>query len=215
MAWSVGSISGSFLKVLATLLLLPTALSMTARARAGDVLDLNVTNSEGVYRIEVEMRVHAPFEAVWQVLTDYAHIYRLNNSIVESKILPAPEQNVVRVRTLMNDCVFVFCFEIDRVDDIRMKDNGRLQAVLVDEMSNIKSGTAVWWIQPAGENSDIHYKGTIEPGFQVLPLIGDWFTRTKLRRMTLSTLENLERISRIRSGRDVGPESAVVFSGPP
>ena len=182
---------------------------------AGDLLELNVTDSNGVYSIDVEMVIHAPVEEVWYVLTDFTHIYRLHTSIIESEILPPPNGNVVRVRTLMNDCVFVFCFDIERVEDVRTTGTGEMQALVVKDLSNIKSGTAAWKIQPDGANSRIHYQGTIEPGFDVFPIIGNYFARLKLRKQMLLTLENIERIARINAGWNVDLQSGMMVSTDP
>jgi hypothetical protein len=215
MVWPGKSISGWFWETRQMLPFLLATTFIITPIMAGDLLELNVTDSQGVYRIEVDMVVHAPFENVWQVLTDYTHIYRLNASIVESEILPSPEQNVARVRTLMNDCEFIFCFEVERVEDVRITGIGKLHAVIVNELSNVKSGTALWKIQSVGDSCHIHYQGTIEPGFSVFPIIGEYFAKRKLRFMTLSTLENIEQISRINAGLEVNPESGLVFSKAP
>ena len=207
-------------EILAALLCLLAGLFVPVSLFAGDLLELNVSDSKGVYRIDVEMVVYAPVEDVWHVLTDYTHIYRLNNSIIESEILPVPDDNVVRVRTLMNECVFVFCFDIERVEDVRVTDNGELKALVVKELSNIESGATTWRIQPSGVNTHVSYQGSIEPGFGVFPVIGNYLARSKLRKQILLTLENVERISRVEAGLDVErldvePESGVVLSNLP
>lgn len=199
----------------AILLLLLGSLFACSRLFAGDLLRLEVTDLKGVYRIEVEMVVHAPAEEVWRVLTDYRHIYRLNTTIIESEILPAPSEKVTRVRTLMNDCVLVFCFELERVEDVQETDTGRLQARVVRELSNIRSGTALWHIEAAGANSHISYRGTIEPGFDVFPIIGNYLVRKRLRDMTLLTLGRIEGISRINAGLDAKPETGAMVSATP
>jgi hypothetical protein len=160
--------------------------------------------------MDVGIVVHAPAEQVWHVLTDYKHIYRLNNSIVESEILPSPDENVTRVRTLMNDCVFVFCFEIERVEDVQVTDGGKLHATVIGEMSNVSSGTAIWQIEPVGSSSYISYQGTIEPEFGVFPVIGNYLARNRLRKQMLLTLGNIERISRIQAGLDGDYEAEMV-----
>lgn len=212
MVWSGGSTSRRFGMPLASRSALLAGCLVVNTVLAGDVVELNVTDSRGVYSIDVMMRVHAPAAAVWQVLTDFTHIYRLNASITESEILPPPDETVMRVRTVVNDCVFVFCFDIERVEDVRNTDAGELVANVVTELSNIKSGTARWRILPDGNESYISYQGTIEPGFAVFPIIGDYLARLKLREETLLTLENIERISRIEAGLDVDQESGIAAS---
>jgi hypothetical protein len=179
---------------------------------AGDLHELTVTNNDGVYGINIEMVVHAPAEYVLHVLTDFTHIYRLNDSIIESELLSAPDENTVRVRTLVNDCILVFCFDIERVEDVRMTGNGYLHATVIRGLSNIESGTATWYIRPEGAGSRVSYWGTVEPGFTVFPVIGDYLVRARLRDMMLHTLGNIERIARINAGLDGDTGSGLVVS---
>jgi hypothetical protein len=59
------------------------------RLIAGDLAELQVTESGGIYRIRMVMVVHAPARYVRGVLTDYAHIYRLNHYGCNSPLLAA------------------------------------------------------------------------------------------------------------------------------
>ena len=182
---------------------------------AGDLLELTVTDNDGVYRINAEMVVHAPAEDVLHVLTDFTHIYRLNDSIIESELLSAPDENTVRVRTLVNDCILVFCFDIERVEDVRMTGNGYLHATVVRDLSNIESGASTWYIRPEGGDSRVSYRGTVEPGFDLFPVIGNYLARIRLSDMMLHTLDNIERISRINAGLDGIAGSGVMVSETP
>jgi hypothetical protein len=199
-------------EVLARLVFMLGSLVPWCPVAAGDLLELNVTDARGVYRIDAEVIVRAPFEQVWQVLTDYIHIYRLNDSIIESEILPSPVNNSVRVRTLMNDCVFVFCFEIERVEDVRITDTGHIKAIVVRELSNVRSGDASWRIRPAGTDTYIRYTGTIEPGFAVIPVVGNYLVRKQLRKQMMLTLDKIEHISQINAELGIKPEPGIMAS---
>lgn len=80
--------------------------------------ELQVYENSGVYHIRVVAEIDAPVEYVHRVLTDYDHIYRLNPSITESRLLLSPGNGVVRVKIRILDCIFIFCMEIDRVEDV-------------------------------------------------------------------------------------------------
>ena len=170
----------------------------TATLWAAEPVKIAVNQQYGVYHVSLETILDAPADAVHNILTDYVHIYRLNPSITESEILPAPDASVVRVRTRINDCILIFCRNIVRVEDIRELGPGQLYAQIVPQLSNIKSGAAIWQIQPEGNATRLNYDLTVEPGFFIPPLIGTYFIKNKLREQILTSLANIERIVQVR-----------------
>lgn len=172
---------------------------------AGELIELNVTHEKGAYAISLEMTIYAPAAEVRSVLTDFKHIYRLNPSIIESEILSGPAEGVTRVRTLVSDCVSIFCIEIERVEDVRTLDTGDLEARTVAELSDLEAGISLWRIIPEQNHSRVLFQGSIKPGFFVVPIIGSYFVKKKLHEQMLVSIENVERIARIHAGMDVGP----------
>lgn len=190
---SVGAI---FLFALAGCCLYSTLLA------AGEVVELTLSHKQGVYQLKLEMILDAPFEDVHHVITDYVHIYRLNPSIVESEIMYTPDDSVVRIRTLVNDCILIFCREIIRVEDVRELETGDIYAVIVPQFSNVKSGVAIWQIQPLSGNTRINYNVILEPGFFVPPLIGSYIVKQKLHKEVMISFSNIERIARIHNEKE-------------
>jgi hypothetical protein len=86
---------------------------------AGHVLNISAGDKHGIYHLALAVIVDAPFADVHHVVTDYVHIYRIDPSIVESEILGKPDASSTRVKTLVNDCVFFFCQNILRVEDVQ------------------------------------------------------------------------------------------------
>ena len=132
---------------------------------AGEVIDLSISDSNGVYHLALAMIVDAPFADVHYVITDYVHIYRIDPSIVESEILGKPDASVIRVKTLVNDCVLSFCRNILRVEDVREVGADDIYTVIVPQLSNVRSGTSHWQILPMGAKTRINYDMTLDPGF--------------------------------------------------
>jgi len=148
------------------------------------------------------MVVHAPAKYVRGVLTDYAHIYRLNPSIIESDILASPEQGVVRVRTLVVGCVAFFCRRVGRVEDVHELASGDLQAAIVPELSDLKSGAAEWRLQREGEHTLVTYRAHMEPDFFIPPLIGSYFVRRNIRKEIMTTFTRLECVAQTQARLD-------------
>jgi hypothetical protein len=175
-----------------------------ARLWAAEPVRFAVSQEHGVYQVSLETVLDAPPDAIHNILTDYVHIYRLNPSITESEILPAPDASVVRVRTLINDCVFIFCQDIVRVEDIRELESGELYAQIVPQLSNVKSGAAIWQIRADGDATRLTYDLTLEPGFFIPPLVGTYFVKNKLRQQIMTSLNNIERIAQVRRAKASG-----------
>ena len=168
---------------------------------AGEVVDLAISDRKGVYQVALEMILDAPFDDVHSVITDYVHIYRIDPSIVESEILGTPDPSVIRVKTVINDCVLSFCRDIRRVEDVREVGDYDIYTVIVPQLSNVRSGAAHWQIHPMGAKTRINYTMTLEPGFYVPPLVGSYLIEKRIKEDTLSCFNNIERIARIRHER--------------
>ena len=194
-------------------LILLLLFAVIPRLSAGDLTELQVTENGGVYHVRMVMVVHVPARYVRGVLTDYAHIYRLNPSITESEILPSPEQGVVRVRTLMRGCVAFFCKEVGRVEDVRELISGDLQAVIVPELSNLKSGAAEWKIQRLGEYTRVTYQAHMEPDFFVPPVIGSYFVKRNIRKEIMISFMRLECVAQIQARLDTLPRQQLASRG--
>ena len=173
------------------------------RLVAGELVELALTHNQGVYHLNLKMNLDATPENLHDVVTDYVHIYRLNPSIIESEVLDTPDNSIVQVRTLFNNCILMFCKEIHRVEEVRELETGDIYAVIIPELSNVKSGTTVWQFQPNGARTRINYSLTLEPGFSVPPFVGTYLVKQKLKEDVLESFNNLERLAQIRGRRHV------------
>jgi len=169
----------------------------SSRLIAADLVDLELTQNQGVYQLRLEIILDASPRNVHDVLTDYAHIYRINPSIIDSEILHSPDNSVVRVRTVINDCILIFCKVLHRVEEVRELETGDIYALVVPELSNVKSGITIWQINPMGGRTRINYSLSVEPDFFVPPLIGTHVVKQKIKKEVLTSLENIERIAQI------------------
>jgi hypothetical protein len=178
-------------RIMAAVLLLAGAASSlcSIELAAGEVTEFVLSHKQGIYQLKLEMILDASVATVHHVVTDYVHIYRLNSSIVESEVIPAPDHSSVRVKTRMNDCILFFCREILRVEDVRELGKGTIQATVVPQLSNVKSGTTIWQIRPLGHRTRIRFILVLEPGFFIPPLIGPHIVKQKLREEVLTTLD--------------------------
>jgi Polyketide cyclase / dehydrase and lipid transport len=171
-----------------------------------DIKELQISENGGLYHIRLVAVIDAPAEYVHRVLTDYVHLHRLHPSIIQDDILASPGNGVVRVRTRMLDCIFIFCVELDRVEDVREVSPYDLHSVVVPSLSNFRSGEADWHIDEMGDRSQVVYEAQMEPDFTIVPIIGPIFIVEKLRDEMASSLARIECIAKIEEELDWNPQ---------
>lgn len=188
--------------LLATFLL---ALINSTPVLAHDIADFEVTEDDGVYYIKASIVLHAPADYIRNVLTDYVHIYRLNPSIIESEVLSS-DNNSARVRTKVIGCIASYCEELERAEDVHMLVSGDIQAEIVPESGQFKSGITLWQIQSMGENTRLTYHAEMEPDFFIPPIIGSYIVKARLRDEITTSFARLEKIAIIQEERDWDPD---------
>lgn len=174
---------------------------ISTRLVAGELVELALTHNQGVYHLNLKMILDAAPEHIRGVVTDYEHVYRLNPSIVESEVMNSPDNSIVQIRTLVNNCIIIFCKEILRVEEVYEFETGDIYAVIIPRLSNVKSGATMWQIQPIGERTRINYYMSLEPGFTVPTFVGPYIVKQKLKKEVLESFNNIERLAKIRSSR--------------
>ena len=185
------------------------ALFQPTSAIAYELDHAKVTQDEGVFHLQFSTIINAPADYVRRVLTDFAHIYRLNPSIVESEVLPSKRSDETKVRTKVLACASVFCREIERVEIVRILASGDLRADIVPETSEFRSGQAIWKITDMGDKSKLEYEASLEPDFFIPPIIGIAIIGSSLKNEVINTFGRVERIASINAHRDQADSVAI------
>ena len=170
---------------------------------AGQLESISITEIQGEYATRIVALVDAPVEYVLAVITDYKHIYRINPSIVESELLPAGDDGVTRVRNRIEHCLYVFCFEVEIVEDVVLIGDVNLLATLVPELSSFESVNAMWHLRPfEDQRPRIQYRANFRPDFFIPPVIGSLIIKSKLREEFTASITRIECNARIMARND-------------
>ena len=172
-----------------------------------EIDDIVVDEKDGVYNIIISVNIAAKEEYVRQVLTDYIHVYRLSDSVIESKVLESSGDGKVRVQSLVLFCTTIFCREVMRVDEISVLKSGDLQAVIIPEQSDFSSGTAVWKIAPMGHSTRLTYIANIGPDFFIPPVLGRQMVIDNMRDEFATMFCRIELIASINEARELRGDS--------
>ena len=165
--------------------------------------EINITEINGVYHIEVNVKLDVAADYVRDVLLDVAHIYRLNPSIIASEVIESQNSNESWVRTRVLCCVPAFCREVERVDAIRALPSGEIQSKIIPSLSDFSSGKSVWKITSIDDNrTHLYLQASIEPEFYIPAMIGV----NVVKKQFSMTFDRLKLITRINAQRDTPNE---------
>lgn len=173
---------------------------VASNAAAGDVQTLTIDNNDGTYTIHTEVIIDAPVDAVRSVLTNYAELHRLNNSVKKIEILNTdPGFGVTRIRSEVHVCALFFCMELQQVQDMVDVKPGDLRAFILAEHSDFAAGKSFWKTReaPGQEGATLMvWDAELTPDFWIPPAIGPWIIENKLEEEALETIDNIEAIIR-------------------
>jgi hypothetical protein len=165
-------------------------------AHASQLVRLVVDQKADIYEIQVEMMVDAPAENIRAILTDYANLDRLNESITSSRIIDGEHGGAVRVLTRIENCILFFCKILQKVEDVTEDDHGRILVSLVPNSSNFRSGEATWELQDSGDSTRVIHHARLEPDLWIPPWIGTAILKDTLRREIIESFETLDCLAR-------------------
>jgi len=197
-------------KAAATALALFTLPLFSSITPASELEELSVHETGGVYSLRIISVIDAPMEYVYNVITDYEHVYRINPAITEVEILPSGRDEVARVRNLSEHWIGPFCFTIDWVGDIIEPRYGYLKVDTVAELSSFESGSATWELRPQGEQTRVLHESSMKPDFFIPPLIGNQIMKKRMERDTLDTFNRIECFAKVTFEVDMENEPELV-----
>lgn len=180
-----------------TILLIALLLTATGPAVAAGVVEsARVAHDDGHYSLDLHMRIDSPPASVYALVTDYAGLERISPTIIESRLLEGAATGCQRRRLVTETCVWFFCFTATMVEDVAEIDEREIRATIVPDMSDYRSGTSSWQVNPAGAGSRIIFRATLEPDFWIPPVIGTWLLKEKMREEAERTVLNIEALTR-------------------
>lgn len=166
-----------------------------AQANAGEVVSVSVERFDQRYVVEIDARFTTSAERLRELLTDFPHLNRINDSIQRSEILETNSPRHHCVRTEAKVCVAMLCKTIVQVQDVSVLPDGNLLATIRATRSDFSYGVARWDFWKEDTTTRMRFRSEIEPAFWVPPFIGPWLIRRALHDEALKSVANLERLA--------------------
>lgn len=170
-----------------------TWLSIAAVVHAEEV---SVHYNKGTYFFTAAFDVEASPARVMEILTDYENITELNPAINVNELLESPDNSMIRIRTVVHDCILFFCKDIVRVEDMLQVGNEKLEAFLIPMLSDLRSGYAVWMLVQHSLGTTVRYTARVQLKFWVPPIIRSYLLTKKFKQRVSESVKRLQAIAK-------------------
>lgn len=161
-----------------TFSLLALALNAVA-AHAFEIERSEARYANKQYHYELIVTLDAPVERVETLLRDYERYPKLDERILQARVLERPAQNVVLLETMLRACFGPFCRNVKRLE--RVEESPHALAAITDaSRSDVKFGeTHTQLSATADGRTRVSYRTSITPGFWIPSIVGRrWMLRT-------------------------------------
>ncbi len=149
------------------------------------------------YELDIKVIVDAPPAAVFAVITDYENLHRLDERIESSRILGEIEAGGLLVNVRLRGCVVFFCRTLEKVESIDEVPGERVTTHALPERSDFNHVFQEWRLEPLAPNrTELSYRLEMEFKEPVPRLLRNGVMKRTLRKATLDTMENVERLAR-------------------
>jgi len=161
---------------------------------AGDIIHSEIRDEGDNYIVQLEMQIDAPTQRVYQLLTDFAHLHQLSDSIVDSEVL-ARNNNKIRIKVVSRGCVLFFCRTVNQFQTVTELYNGYIMLIDENGKSDFKYGHTLWRVQQIDGGTRVTISADLQPDFWIPPIIGTYLFKKKLLKEGTMLVNNLEQLA--------------------
>ncbi len=150
---------------------------------------------DGVYILNLNVKLTSPFEPVHAIVTDYDQLHLISDVLIETSLLSAPDAEIKRRRLVTRTCIFIFCFTAKMIEDVWETQNSIITRIIPDQ-SDYKFGETEWRIDIIDdEHSRISLYCELEPDFWIPPFIGPYLMKKTMMREAKKTIRRIEELA--------------------
>jgi ribosome-associated toxin RatA of RatAB toxin-antitoxin module len=153
-------------------------------------MQINFDRDGDLIKIDGHLLLPYPPKLVFEVLTDYEHMYLYVPDMTSSRIV-GREENKLRVEQKGKSGIGPFKFKFEVVRDVELTPPTELTSTLVS--GNFKSMRTSTTIKAEGDKTRLDYFADMEPDFWVPPILGSAIMKRQLRRQFEAFTDELEK----------------------
>ncbi len=153
--------------------------------------------ADHAYRYRFTAHLDARADAVRRVMTNYDGLARINDDIVLSRVIARYDEHSLKRQLLMKHCLLVFCFDLDFVERVDLREDGDIVTTIVPGEGNFRRGETVWHIEALADGSTrVTTRSEQEPAFFIPPVLGPLLMKRSFLREIAETTRRIETLAR-------------------
>ncbi|MBI3546460.1 MAG: SRPBCC family protein [Gammaproteobacteria bacterium] len=177
-------------------ILFVVGLAAPIAASATTIERLEVKHADNRYTLTFEVVLHAERSKVWQIMTDYEHLPRVSDVIVDSHMLMSADPRRQRVAVTFHACVLIFCKTMKKTLDIQTWPQTAIVVIGDPALSDFSYSVERWRVSAEGANTRLYYTAEMVPNFFIPPLIGPWMVKSFMQKEIKATAAKVEALAK-------------------
>lgn len=166
-------------------------------AHAAEITQSEIKFVGRAYLYQFEVNIDAPIDATRQIVTDYNNTDKINDGVVDSRILETYDEHNLKRKLWIEYCLLIFCFDLLFVENVEEIDGNKIVTTVIPSESNFKRGTATWTLTALSDTqTQIKVIAEQEPDFWIPPVIGPPLMRRAFTKEIEETVEKIEQAAR-------------------
>jgi hypothetical protein len=162
---------------------------------AGDIQQAEVSHKDGVYILDLKVKLSAPFDPVHAIVTDYDQLHLISEVLIETSLLSEADAEIKRRRLVVRTCILIFCFTANMVEDVWETENTIITRIIPNQ-SDYKFGETKWQIDLIDDaHSRINLYCELEPDFWIPPFIGPYLMKKTMMKEAKKTIRRIEELA--------------------
>lgn len=164
-------------------------------AVAATIRNLDVSHKDGRYQIAFDVLLAADRANIYELVGNYRKWPKFFRTLEKTQLLTTFTDGRQRIKLTFRSCVVFICRKILQIKDVTRRQDGDVFTRIVPDGKYFESGWEHWRLNVDGQNTNVQYRAELVPEFNVMPLIGPWLLKQRLRRSLLWAAEKAEDLA--------------------
>lgn len=156
---------------------------------------LDVTQNQGRYHIAFDVLLAADRAKTYELVSDYRQWPQFFRTLKKTQLVTTFPDGRQRIQLTFRSCVLFFCRNVVQTKDVIRRPLEDVFTRIVADSNYFESGWEHWRLIASEQNTHLQYRAQLVPAFDLVPLIGPWLLKKKLRRSLLWAAEKAEALA--------------------
>lgn len=156
------------------------------------IQSLDVTHNQGRFHIAFDVLLAADPAKTYELVSNYRKWPLFFRTLKETRLVTTFPDGRQRIRLTFRSCVLFICRKILQTKDVTRRQHEDVFTRIVADGRYFESGWEHWRLIANEQDTHLQYRAELVPAFDLVPLIGPWLLKKKLRRSLLWAAEKAE-----------------------